>query len=242
MSHTLPDYTTKYKLAKIFGQIDVGELIARLTNIGTIDRRGNLFWYDDFEGTNLKWFKVEGGGGGAAVITDEVCFTGNHSAKITPVNVADAAVSLNIIMQQLTWKQLGFEVTFTYPVDVKQFRLAVQTTTLDYAFIAHAQIVNATNVLQIRNSAGGYTTVANDIIPYATYNNFHTLKLVIDLETGYYMRLIYDDVQYDVSAEALQTGAGSTSPYISIGLSTIAAGTGAFDLYIDNFILTQNEP
>ena len=46
MVHTLPDYSTKYRMTNVFGNIDHSELAARLGSPSTFDRRGNIIFMD----------------------------------------------------------------------------------------------------------------------------------------------------------------------------------------------------
>ncbi|GAH58675.1 unnamed protein product, partial [marine sediment metagenome] len=53
MVHTLPDYSTKYKMTNLFGNLDNSELAARIKPLSMLDRAGHLIWYDDFEADTL---------------------------------------------------------------------------------------------------------------------------------------------------------------------------------------------
>ena len=55
MAHTLPPWTSKYKLTEVFSGIDVNELAVRLGSPVNLDRRGNIVFIDDVEHALRKW-------------------------------------------------------------------------------------------------------------------------------------------------------------------------------------------
>ena len=71
MVHTLPDYTTKYKTAIVFGNLDHAELAARLGSIDIYDRRGAVIDLDNFEAPYMRWIGETLGGGGNVTLTTE---------------------------------------------------------------------------------------------------------------------------------------------------------------------------
>lgn len=72
------------------------DLSARIKGISTIDGRGQIFWYDDFQDSINKWVLSYptgiGGGGQSIVLSTDYPMHGSSSARLTtPVNAGFSA-------------------------------------------------------------------------------------------------------------------------------------------------------
>jgi len=74
------------------------------------------------------------------------------------------------------------------------------------------------------------------------YWPMHTMKLVVDLNTDRYVRFILNETEYDLSAYSANTFANPDQPHL--GVKAILYSTAGFnaDCWVDDIILTQNEP
>ena len=73
-------------------------------------------------------------------------------------------------------------------------------------------------------------------------NVFHTLKVVGDFVNNKYVRLLFDSTTYDVSAYDLSESANSTAANLDVIIKNTNATDFSQTNYIDNVIVTQNEP
>jgi len=65
------------------------------------------------------------------------------------------------------------------------------------------------------------------------------LKLVADFDTNKYVRLIFNNRQFDLSLYALYESADSSQPYLDIGVDYTAASNSALAVYGDGVIATK---
>ena len=72
--------------------------------------------------------------------------------------------------------------------------------------------------------------------------NFSTMKMVVDIEAGEYVRAICFGKEYDLSGIAIYSAASGIAPhlYCESGIKGTTAGGGT--VYIDSMIITENEP
>lgn len=242
MGHGGPDWGTAGPLATVYTLDDLAELAARLGSIVTFDRRGNVIWMDDFEHSLNKWAISLTGAGGSVAITNEKARTGALSCKVvTGDETNDYA---HIIHREpypvLSRLGLEFSLLTTEEKAVLYFIFTIYTGT--YRHSAGIKYDLETHAWQYRTSAGPWAALPTTAKLTQSSYLFHTLKLVIDTTTHYYVRFIGDNVAYDMSALAYRYGADPTDPQIEIGLSFYPTEDASKTIYYDDVILTQNEP
>ena len=101
---------------------------------------------------------------------------------------------------------------------------------------------DATNTLAYYRAGPGYTTFATGVDLSMQTTLFHTAKVVVDAVAGKYVRFILDDKEYDLSGISGRVIADSTLPVILVD-ALLEGNAGDNDtLYVDDAVLTQNEP
>lgn len=242
MSHTLPDFTTKYKLAKIFGQIDSGELAARQGINSFADRRGNIVWYDDFEAADAVKWSIAPHGAGTGAISTLRAWMGNSSLLIiTDANVGDdVAVSKTFCLPPE--RRIGAEWMFNISMNEPRITFHLIGYTGTTRFIGGVRYDFNLNKLYYYNSAGAYIELTIYDSTTITYYPWLLLKLAIDCDKQEYIRLIFCGTEYDLSGIPLNTIASADPKRVRVQFYTEARTAAAAKVHFDNFILTQNEP
>ena len=242
MTHTLPDYTTKYKLAKIFGNVDNAELAARLGACSTLDRRGNTIWYDDFEGgAAIKWTTQVSGAGTVAVV-DTRAWMGSHSmATVTGALLNDFAYFIKGFSLPIE-REMGAEVMFHIAggKPLVGLRLVGATGTV----VATGKIKYDHNDKKIYYYTTGGAWVELTRVDDVLFNheNWIYLKLVVDWDKGEYVRFIFGSTTYSMAGIPLFRVGSVTDIFINVYITIDALSAAVATVYWDNFVLTQNEP
>jgi hypothetical protein len=242
MSHTLPDYTTKYKLAKIFGNVDNAELAARLGGPSTMDRRGNFIWYDDFEAAAaLKWtFGADGAG--TAALSSTRAWMGNQSMKTVTGALAGNYVTILKAFCLPVERRMATECMF-YIADGKPI-VSMNLTGWNGTTRFEAQVKFDSNTGKLYYY--DETTAWVEIPRYDYYESYNEhwnyMKLVIDWDREEYIRFIFGSTEYYLTGIPIYPFASLTKRNIRVFLMNEAATAEAATVYFDNFILTQNEP
>jgi len=242
MAHTRPDYSTKQKMATIYGDVDNAELAARLNSPITFDRRGNIVFYEDFTSALLQWGTASGGVGAAWNIDATTSLINGTSLKITVGSGAGTNTSISRMFSILPFKRIGFEAAFTMHAGLDEFEINLRAYDGTNYFAGRAAVDRANTRVEINDDAGANVDLASPVGTYSNVRLFHVLKLVVDLQTSSYVRVIYDNNEYDASAYGLQTVASGNDPYILWTLLYRTSAAATRDVNIDRLILTQNEP
>lgn len=243
MAHGQPDFGLYAAKATVSGLADIGELAARLGSIATFDRRGDIVWFDDFEGDVDKWYQDLEGTDAAIVVSPDAARNGSFSAKLTTGDeIDDFAMVLHYLPYPVT-SRVGFEISFTTEDNLSELIFSQRLYDGDYEHYARLRYLPATDVLQYLDSGAVWRDLATSLDLYDATYIFHTIKLVIDLDTHKYIRAILDDVEYDMSAlNYRHTADPDTTPHWEQIADMITGVNDNVSNYVDDAVVTQNEP
>lgn len=242
MVHTLPPWTTKYRMAKIFGQVDTGELAARLGSINTFDRRGNVVWYDDFESTKLLWAYTAHELGGAVALDTARARNGSKSVKITSGNATNKRSEIARTFCFPSSSCLGFEFHLHTLTEKEKVMLVIYGNTGSYIFTADLTINLATKTVTTDTDNSGTVTHLTDLPVDTDHIQWIPFKLVFDWDTKYFKRVIIADTEYDLSAYTINSQSLVDTAVLDVSFWVYPTDAANRWVWIDDFIFTQNEP
>ena len=242
MAHGTPDYGRTNGTRTTYQITDVGELAVRLGSPISHDRRGDVMWWDDFECSLNKWVSGAVGAGSAVAIATDKARNGQNSVLLTAG--VGAGNSATIAHEQAipVRSRLGFEFSLCPTGARDVVTVAVWQYDDPVLYIAQAKVDFLNGQLLVGNAAGGFDlvyTFPNGLV--VSGNLFHTLKLVWDSSAHEHVRLIFDDLSFDVSGHLLYPFGVSIQFYISAQVAAVGNAVSATNVYIDDAILTQNE-
>ena len=182
----------------IAGMSDMGELAARLDSINTYDRKGQTIWQEGFEDGIVKWYtNVEGDGGSIAVSTD-TARNGGKSCKIITGTVAGNEGQISRYVSKPLNSRIGLELSHTTTADVGYHKYVILINVGANWLSGQVKYDPTTETLSYLDSAGVFQDFDTDSRTYQQLNYFAQVKLVIDLDTGYYVRLLFGNKEYDM--------------------------------------------
>ena len=250
-----PDYSApapvgSFAKPTVYAGSDVYELAARLGSPDVFDRRGDIVWMDDFEHGLNKWYSVTTGVGGNIGTTTTVASRGDCSLQM---KAGDAIGSYARIARAFPLPKLGrIGAEYSFAINSSIITVAIWTYiavgTLQYLPYVYLLQSAGSFSLYYRNDAGVSTPLfEGQTIPiaslYGTRSIFHVLKIVVDVSTGYWTRIIFDNVEYDVHLQAMDFTPGwASAPIMELVLDTTRGAAGDGITSLDNVLVTQNEP
>jgi len=228
-------------MTTIFGQIDQGELAARLGSLSLQDRRGSFVWYDDFEAAVSKWTHQATGTGAAVALSTDYSNLGAQSMKIT---TSASTAQSSLISRYFTLPpntRVGVECMLR-PHDSKMVATIIMNGyDGDNFYDPRVRVNFDTDVVEYYNSAGNWVEIESDLKFYDGIGTWLFIKLVFDWDTKKYVRLMVGKEEYDLSAQSIKVGDSALEPLLSLELWATPSENASHILYIDNVILTQNE-
>lgn len=242
MPHGQPDFGMYAIAETIYRLSDMAELAVRLGSIDTFDRRGNVVWLDDFEDNLSKWNIVSLGTGAGAALSTDGCRNGAKSVKLTTGNAQNDYICITHYSPRPVLSKIGFEISFTTDEDLNAhffYIIYYDGTNRHQALICYNP---TTDKLYYYNENGAAQELASNLNLYAYSTHYHTLKLVVDLETDKYVRLLLDETEYDLSSYLIQESASATLPRLEVQYLVRTNVASSESVYAEDAIITQNEP
>lgn len=237
-----PDYGITTSTPVASGISDPGEAAARLGGINVYDRRGWTVWMDDFEVPELKWDRLAIGGGIGPGLSTTRAWMGIQSAYFNCPALPAPSASMYKSFPLLRLGKTGIEFFVFLNVQTPGY-MRVRFRTFDRANRADAELRldNQAQTATIVTPAGNIV-VATKCFNTAARLVWAPVKLVIDMDTDFYTRLLISEREIDLSAHALVGGGVTGEGLLWVDFSLIGDAVAEMFSYIDDFILTQNEP
>lgn len=218
------------------------ELAARLGAPTLYDRRGEVLWYDDFESSTLHWDTATTGIGAVAALVTDPVWRGGQAVQLTTGDAIGGHARIERHFAVPVFGRIGVSVMISVPdpdnTDQVNMRVSMVKNGTGHTF-----------ELEIRPSAGEVYYLAPSalvkIMDFDFYPHpriFHAVKLVVDLDKGEYVRLLVDDEAIPMEGIQFSTAPSTVKPHMRLLIGITEPVAGNHTVYVDDVIITQNEP
>ncbi len=220
---------------------DLAELAVRLGSIVNYNRYGSVLMLDGFEEGMNAWNKNTTGVAAEVVVSDAMAYNGQVSLKVDSGTGVTPYAGISKYLPPVTECRMGMQSTFNLNDDVESilFYMTYGKAPTRWYFIVRYE--HATGELQYGSAPGVYTAFATPGALYDGSNNWHNLKMIVDLTTGEYVRCSLDNAVYDMSGFVPDTGAWAAGPFLLPILRVYGSLATEGIVYFDNVIVTYNE-
>lgn len=242
MAHSLQDYSAYLKYASLNSLTDLGELAARMNSIVVFDGRGDVVRAEDFEGL-LNKFGTELFGLSTSVSqSDDTALSGSHSIKLDASSTVGNSAALKIYSAFTGSYRIGTKISVTISSYDTYFDIFSDFFDGVYHHKSAIRYSIWDKEFYYLDSSDAFTKFATGQSFYLNDKCFHHLKLVIDTSAGKYVRFLFDNLSWDLSNYSYYKSASGTltSQVTTIRLTNQTA-FGSY-AYIDDYVLTVNEP
>lgn len=223
-------------------RLGAAELAVRLGSPHSYDRRGDVLWYDSFDGNINKWDVTEVYQADKGSISFDTARSGICCAKLHTSDAAGAKVSLIRALPYPLVSRVGFEVSFATPDDNHLLFLMIYIYGAESYHRAGLMYDPANTAIKYWHDSAGWIQRGGARKIFYGKNAWNTMKLVVDLAASEYERLLLNDTDLSMDSYAMQEDFVVESPRLQLELWSIYVPTGAADTYYDDAIITQNEP
>lgn len=243
MAHGREDWAGTAQISGLWGVSDLGELAARLGSFSTFDRRGNVVWANRFEDGYSGWSQAHVGTGSAFYLYADGAFRAPLSAQIVAGAGATGLAQLQVNLPIPPVSRLGAEWWWAnVTADDGYYTMGLKISEGGRQYYAIARIDPATKELLIYDDTLGWTVLTTLSEALFQSDVWHLTKIVCDIESLAYVRVLFDDLVFDASAYAMKDYAATTErlimPYIRCAVKTTASPT----MNVGGAIVTYNEP
>jgi len=242
MPHGAPDWGKYRRDSVTFPVEDLAELAVRLGSSNYFDRRGDVVFTETFEHGSEMWVLDGDGTDNDQRISPESFRSGGYALKLkTGSSSGDYARAYNYVTHP-GGRRLGVELSFT----VDAF-----TRLVDFEFIIHdgttmykprLRVNVSTDTLQYRDRKGRYQDLDTNIKTHSHRRHFNTIKFVIDLDTSAYVRAILNSREYPLPGILVETEPDTSAGVLTVYIWVETGANHTSTTYVDDIIITQDEP
>lgn len=242
MPHGAPDFYRYRRDSVTYPLEDLAELAVRLGTPHSFDRRGDIIWFDDFSGQFPGWTRTALGPAAGIAISPEWALTGGYSIGLTSSTTAGLATYILRRLAYPVLSRIGLEVAFTLNPDhdYLEFDLALfDGVNRDYTSV----ILDYVNTrLRYLDVAGNPQTIVDGLNLSTDPGHFHIIKMVVDFVNNWYVRVIFNNVSYDLTGTLYNIAGWAPSPHLRVTIGAYSQAATNPTTYIDRVIVTQDEP
>jgi len=220
-------------------RIGNAELASRLGSPVTWDWRGQVLVSTDFSDGWPAALIAAAGAGAAAEISPDAWLHGGFSLKLTSPNDADDYAGASIRTGTNPASRYGLCCVFACSGPPAYLQLGITYQQGGTGWRARARVDFDNGQLQVMDHEGEFREVSV-VAPYANPAYFHSFKFVVDLNTGFYERVLFDDIEVDCSAfKSVTVGPG---PELLTSAVYLYGHEDANEYaFIDSIVLTSGE-
>lgn len=221
---------------------DVGEAAARLGSPVTYSRTGTVIWMTDFEEGLTPWQQVVIGTGGDVQLASDVSHKGRFSMRL----IGGSTSARTAEVYKGVWPQvnnkLGMEVIFSVPAALESFDLNIFLEGPGGSLEWSARAAPDALDLLYRDSSGLFTSLGAHNWKAGNKYNFNYMKLVVDLESSKYVRLLVNNLSFSLAGIDPYAYAATAADDLFFNARATSAAGRNDEAIVDSVIFTSNEP
>ncbi len=241
MAHGAPDYSNVRKEEFVYRVDDLAELSARLNKAVSLERRGETVFFEDFEHGLNAWDAYTLGTGAAITLTADEFVSKGFACQLLAGSDGSRMAWIDYELPLLSMTKIGLECRIKQFTNIDNITIYIDYydgTTLYNGRLRYNPLLST---ITIRDSDNNYETVLTGIDPPTAGELFDYLKIVVDSNTGKYVRGMYNNNVIDLSEHDLYqiADAGPKRMVVVVHTQSVSGENGK--AVIDNIIVTRNE-
>lgn len=242
MPHGTPDWGLVGPKTTVYGLDDLGEQAVRLGSPHLWDRRGDTVFSTDFRDGMSPFIPTAGGVGGNIVLSTGHTRQGAYSLKLTPRSDDPFYAHVDLQLAIPRTRSLGLEFSFSLDEDTDAWSGALALFDGARYHRAAVRYDHVNRVLEHYSLLTAYTPFATGVWgPEHAYPS-NTIKLVANFDTGFYVRVLMNDGLWNLPAVPIDSMGLPGAANLRVRIYHYAVAGKNPVGYLDNVIVTQNEP
>lgn len=242
MARGHPDYGLSAPTFYIFPIVSWEDWFMRQGLIKTLDGKGDIIFFDSFEGGPSKWYQVSGDADNYIELSPDHARGGNWALKFNVANAGTKSCEAAATIPITTPGKYGVEENFVFYADYYFWYVKLWYYAINKLYAFELRFSPTLKKLAVFGPGGGWTTFAT-LTDWPNEPNyyFNPVKLVVDLATLKYVKAIVLGVTYDLSAYSPAVDTLTCSRAIQARFKYSFQSGAIYPAYIDDVIVTMNE-
>lgn len=242
MPHGTPDWGLVGPKTTVYGLDDLGEHAVRLGSPHFFDRRGDVVFLTDFSEGLAPFWQAGAGAGWGVGLTAGNSRTGPFCARLRAGVAVGGHAGLYFTLAPSVLGPIGLEFTFGRADSQCYWEGRLDWNDgVDWAQ-ARIRVTHWSGALEYWDNVTPWVNFATVGLLRPWASAMHTLKMVVDINREEYVRVLLNDQAYLLPAVPVPPVGGVLAPHIYVQILCTNAAAVELDGYVDNVIVTQNEP
>lgn len=241
----MPRGAKDYSNVKAYGPMsrldDHAELAVRLGSPDSFERSGRVIYIDDFSKGKPQWSSAGYGTGSRFQLSPLRALSPPFSLEMRTGGDGAHGIKTTLELPYHTLYKLGLEYAFTHTTQslYHYFEIIHYDGDNKHLFLVVFDIQGDT--LMVRDHNGDYWTFGTDVGAQTDAWLFHRAKLIVDTETGEYVRFIHNDEVYELDDYSPLVQVADTVPHLEVVVQFTGDEGSNREHYVDDVIVTQAE-
>jgi len=242
MVHGAPDNYQVQQKVTTYRLDDMAELAVRLGSPINYDRMGDVLAYESFENGNVR--TILGGAGANTIkeITGVYAKTRGFSAHLRPHNIGQNQCNIHLYTTPIDIGKIGYEASFTCESDLSHIILYFDVYDGSNRIQVGIKYDHVNTKLYYLDEDNNYTDADIDVYLQEYPIMWNTIKFVIDIDNNKYTRVRTNNKTYSLTDIPIRKINSFTFPHLVSVFYVYNKADTTCDIYIDDIIITQNEP
>jgi len=221
---------------------DQAELAVRLGSAVIYSRSGSVMYIDTFDQGFNSWSVLTEGDGSAVVLSNESSYGGSVCCRIDTGTGSSPYAAIYKMLPTVIGETLGLQfcIGLSGDIDYIDFVSAYGIDNTLLTSVIRYSLEDYT--LSYLSAIGTYVVFASDVVLYSGDYAWHNIKFVIDLSLGCYLRCLVDSSEYSMTGLYALKGGWTDAVFNQVYIKVYGLGVENAIGYVDNVILTYNEP
>ena len=242
MAHGTPDYGGAGPKSTTYFLQDMAELAVRLGSPVNLDRRGEVIALIAFGSGWQGWIGTGSGVGFAGYISSKEPLHGNCHAVLKTGNVLNDNYAMGSQIFYPAPGPAGVEGSFIPVANLLNFDVLAQAFTGAVTTLFGARYLHTTGKLQVNDAVAGWVEIGSPGVQFQAMSCYSYLKMVVDLTTGYYVRVIFNGQGFTPTAYQGISSATAVRKSLWTGVAVYTGAAASIEVPVGHVIVTQNEP
>lgn len=222
--------------------VGMAEVAARLGSMMCYDRRGQVILAESFANGLGRWTPSAAGTGASIAIVADYFMSDGYSVLMVAPSDDGNDVYLYYYVGLMPTGNLGLETSFAISSTILTYATTIRYRDGARTQYAGARFDDSDDDLDVMSTGGAWVKVADVTATLRGANRFNHLKVVADFDTEMYVRVLFNQQEYDISDVPVYAFDDSTTPRIGLLLALVGRNTENDSVRVDNVVLTVAEP
>ena len=240
--HGLPDWGLTGPKHVTYGLDDLGEHAVRMGSPHLWDRRGDVIYASDFR-DGLAMFHTGAWGLGAQVdLVTGFSRQGAYSVRLRAGSNGQQRAYLQLACPFQDPSNVGLEFSFSVEPNTEKVRAQIEWWDGATSYMAWCRYMHVVKDIDCWVHPGVGHIIDPNVSRHECVRPEHTMKLVVDMAANEYVRFMIDDLSYNLGGLEARRAGAIFPPYWVFTVQQEGVALTNPDIYVDNVIVTQNEP